>query len=215
MKLPVHISMRALIVLGVLLAVIAGVTVARNQEAGPRAAFTTMQSRAIGGLDAHWNERTGVPDFVAGKDPTVFLPYTPSAAERGNPAAIARGFLDENRALFKLTSATDQLALLRVESDMQLGFAHVRLNQTYHNIPVFGKQLVVHLDAQENVIAVNGQFAPEIIAETRPSQTQDDAENVALQDLLLDQLEADERATVVPEILKDKTRLMVYVDEYR
>ena len=96
---------------------------------------------------------------------------------------------------------------------MQLGFAHVRLNQTYHNIPVFGKQLVVHLDAQENVIAVNGQFAPEIIAETRPSQTQDDAENVALQDLLLDQLEADERATVVPEILKDKTRLMVYVDD--
>ena len=93
MKLPVHISMRALIVLGVLLAVIAGVTVARNQEAGPRAAFTTMQSRAIGGLDAHWNERTGVPDFVAGKDPTVFCRTRPArrnaATRRQSRAAFS------------------------------------------------------------------------------------------------------------------------------
>jgi hypothetical protein len=166
-----------------LVALVVSVTMARSEDFGSRAAFLGLQARARGGLDAHWDNRTGVPDFIAGKDAITALPYTPSAAERGNPAAMARGFLDENRALFKLTSASEQLNVLRVESDAQLGYAHVRVAQMFNGIPVFGKQLVVHLDARENIVAVNGQFTPDINVATQPSITPDDAERVALQDL--------------------------------
>ena len=204
---------RSLIFLVALLALAVGVTVARNEEFGTRAAFVGLQTRALGGLNAHWNDQANIPDFIAGNDATIAIPYTPSAAERGNPAAIARGFLDENRALFKLTSATDQLNVLRVESDTQLGYAHVRMAQTYHGIPVFGKQLVVHLDARENVVAVNGQFVPDIRVADHPSIEQATAERVALDDLLETQLTDAERARVVTEILRDQTQLMVYVDE--
>jgi Zn-dependent metalloprotease len=208
-----HNKLRWLLLCVALLALIGGVTVARNEESGPRAAFTGLQARAAGGLDAHWNEQTGIPDYIAGSRANTVLPYTPNAIERGNPVAIARGFLDENRALFKMSSALDQLSVLRVEPDSQLGYAHVRLNQTYHSIPVFGRQLVVHLDAQENVVAVNGQFTPDIHVATQPSITSQDAERVALRDLLEEQLTGEERARVSIDVLHDRTQVMVFVDE--
>ncbi len=208
------VKRRRLPLLLALLALLAGVTLARNDDFGPRAAFTGLQVRATAGLSAHWDRGTGIPDYVAGADAKTPLPYTPSAVERGNAAAIARGFLDENRALFRLTSATDQFSLLRVEPDAQRGYAHVRLNQSYHGIPVFGKQLVVHLDPGENVVAVNGQFAPDIKVATEPSITPQEAERVARQDLLEEQLTEAERARVTVEVLEDKTHLTIYVDEW-
>jgi len=135
----------------------------------PHAAFEQLQARADGALSVHWNATTGIPDFLTGADPATRLPYTPTAAERGPPEAIARGFLDQNRALFGIRSAASELRLLRVEPDAQLDFKHVRLGQIYHGIPVFGKQLIVHLDARERIVAVNGQFAPGVDVPTRPA----------------------------------------------
>lgn len=212
MKDTTHSRMRWLWLGLVLLALIAGVTLASQEQFGSRAAFGRLQILAAGKLDAHWNAATGIPDFIAGNSADAFIPYTPSAAERGNPAAIARGFLDENRALFKLASVAENLAVLRVEADPQLGFAHVRLAQMYRDLPVYGKQLVVHLDAQERVVAVNGQFAPDIFVATTPTLTARDAEQIALADLLDVQLDPAERARVTTEILADKTQLVIYVD---
>lgn len=178
----------------------------------PDVAFTRLQSRATGALDVHWSEETGIPDYLTGADPATRLPYTPTAAERGNPAAIARGFLDENRALFRLRSADDELRLLRLEPDLQLGFAHVRMEQIYHGIPVFGRQLVVHLDQDEAIVAVNGQFVPEIAVATQPAIGKEQAVETAMRDLMEEQLDHSERARVAPVVLQDETRLMVHVD---
>lgn len=202
-----------LLILLALAALLYDGTAARQETSGPYKAFARLQAAAANGLEAQWDEQTGVPRFISGRDPATALPYTPTAAERRNPTALARGFLDENRALFKMTSATEQLSVLRVEEDMQLGYSHVRLNELYKGLPVFGKQLVVHLDAQENIVAVNGQFAPDINVETQPSINPSQAEQVALDDLLEVQLEPDERSRVNTEILSGKTTLMVYVDQ--
>src|SRR6185503_14305864 len=70
-----------------------------------QAAFTLLQRRAAGPLVATWDTTTGIPRFVMGAAPETRLPYAPTLAERGNPVAIARGFLDEQRALFRLTGA--------------------------------------------------------------------------------------------------------------
>ncbi|MGE5264531.1 MAG: M4 family metallopeptidase [Acidobacteriota bacterium] len=199
-----------LVVLG--LALLGGSTLARYAETGPHAMFAQLQSRAAGPLEAHWNDVTGIPDFLSAADSASSLPYSPSAAERGNPVAIARGFLDENRGLFRLTSAADELKPVRVEPDLQLQYAHVRLAQTYHGIPVFGKQLIVHLNSKEQVTTVNGQFSPAIDVATRASISREEAERAALDDLLQVQLDEDERARVTVEVLTDQTQLMVYVD---
>ncbi|MCU0494345.1 MAG: hypothetical protein MUD01_22380, partial [Chloroflexaceae bacterium] len=181
-------------------------------QSGPRAAFAALQARTSEPLSVTWDATTGIPTYLAGAAVATRLPYTPTAAERGNPLAIARGFLDANRALFGLRSAASELQLRRNEADHQLGYSHMRLDQVYQGIPVFGKQLVVHLDQQEQVVAVNGQFLPQLDVPTQPTISQRQAEEAALRDLHEVQLEPDEQASVVARVLP-KTALTIYVDE--
>ncbi len=184
---------------------------ANKAEIGPRAAWLALNYRAPGKLVASWNDVTGIPDFVAGQDAATRLPYNVKPAERGFPAKIARGFLAENAALFNI-GAHDGFILRRIENDTQLNFAHVRLDQTFKDIPVHAQQLVVHIDPQEKIVAVNGQFVPNINVMTEPLVTQQDAEKIALDDLLNGQLQADERARVTTKIL-NKTALEIYIDD--
>ena len=180
----------------------------------PSLAFASLSARATGRLEAHWDTRRGIPTFLAGRDSLARLPYTPTAAEVGNPVAIARGFLDANRSLFRLRGVASELEVLRVEPDHQLGYAHVRLRQLYHGIPVFGQQLVVHLDRREEIVAVNGHFRPDLQVPTQPTISADQAAAVALDHLLERELEPAERARVKATLLPEHTRLVVHVDAH-
>src|SRR5437762_10483752 len=114
-----------LIVLGFMtFALFVSGTLAHHEDDAVHTALARLQARSSSPLLAHWNERTGVPDFINSTNGKGRIPYTPSAAEKGNPVAIARGFLDENRDLFQMTSVADTLSLLPVEPDRQLGYAH-------------------------------------------------------------------------------------------
>jgi Zn-dependent metalloprotease len=181
-------------------------------DPSPRAAFAALQRRADGPLAVHWDARSGIPEFLAVAHGTTALPYNPTAAEVGKPVAIARGFLDENRALFGLTGVAADFDAGTIEPDRQRGYATVRLRQVFHGVPVYGRQLLVHLDPQQRIVAVNGQFSPAIDVPAEATIGRDAAEAVALEDLLGTQLDADERARVVPEVLRAKTALTVYVD---
>ncbi len=176
-------------------------------------AFAALQGRARGPLAAHWAPASGIPDFLSGADTATPLPYTPTAAERGHPAAIARGFLDANRALFRLTGVAADLVAAPIEPDAQLGYSQVRLRQIHHGLRVFGQELVVHVDPQERVMAVNGHFLPALDVPTAPAIDPARAEQAALDDLLGAQLAPDERATVATDVRRDKTKLVVYVSE--
>lgn len=206
------IVLALIVTLGAIPLLLVASSSANKAETGPRAAWLALNYRAPGKLDASWNDATGIPDFVSGQDATTRLPYNVKPDERGKPERIARGFLAENAALFNI-GANDGFILRRIENDKQLNFAHVRLDQTFKNIPVHAQQLVVHLDAQENIVAVNGQFVPNINVMTEPLLTKQDAEKIALDDLLNGQLQANERARVTTKILSDKSALEIYIDD--
>jgi Zn-dependent metalloprotease len=209
-----HVLLRLLLAAALLLAAVPlslGAS-ARPEEAGTQAAFNRLQARSNSALTVSWDARSEVPNFLTGLDAATHLPYQSTAAERGNPVAIARGFLDENRDLFQLRSVAEDLQFLRNETDKQLGWAHVRMAQVYQGLPVFGYQLVVHLDDQNQLVAVNGHFRPEIDLDTTPKVSQADAEQLALDDLLNGQLQPDQRSRVKATILRDKTQLLIHVD---
>ena len=186
--------------------------VANPMETGPRAAWLLLNARALGKLDVAWDDATGVPNFISSNDAHARIPYTVKPHERGNPELIARGFLNENALLYKL-GINDSFTLRRIEPDAQLNYSHVRLDQTFKNIPVHNKQLIVHIDPQENIVAVNGHFVPNINVMTDPLVTARDAEEIAQSDLLNNQLRSDERARVTTKILSDKTQLVIYLDD--
>jgi Zn-dependent metalloprotease len=203
-----------------------GITAASNPESAPfgpafapqaarpeaRAAFAALQARASSRLAVHWDGRTGVPDFLAGAGQHGRLPYTPLPHEAGSHEAIARGFLNQNRALFGIASAEADLRLARVEPDRQLGFSHLRLSQTYQGLAVFGKQLVVHVAPDGQVAAVTGSFVPDIRTPVEPRVSREQAEALALSELLEHQLSPEERARVQTDVLRTKTQLLIYVD---
>lgn len=192
---------------------------APNPAAGPllgqptaRTAFATLQARTDTPLEVSYDRRTGVADWLLPQHPDDRLPYTPTSVELGNPEAIARGFLDQNRALFGLRSAAEELRLLRIEPDKQLGWSHLRLDQLYAGLPVVGRQLLVHLDADDQIVAVNGDLQPAIELETEPTVTPAQAMQTALADLKGEQLLPLELATIELHPRPDDTRLAVYVD---
>jgi Zn-dependent metalloprotease len=178
----------------------------------PALAYAAFAARAADPLIVRWDAVSGLPRFLVAADRDGRLPYRPTDLERGNPTAIALGFLDRNRPLFGLRSAAEELALLRHEPDLQLGHSHVRLNQVYRGLPVFGQQLNVHLDPDGAIIGVNGTFTPLIDVAIEPTITAAQAEAVALANLRDEQLLPFELAKIVLEPLPDATELMIYVD---
>jgi len=70
----------------------------------PRVAASALQAKAAGLLMTDWDARTGIPRWLGLQDPALRLPYTPSAAEKGNPTAIALGFLDANRDILRCSA---------------------------------------------------------------------------------------------------------------
>jgi len=172
-------------------------------------AFSALVARANGPLLAAWDARNGIPTFLAPATVDGHLPYTPTAAETGNPLAIARGFLDRERALFGLRSVAAELRPLPIEPDHQRGFSHIRFEQIAAGLPVFGRQLVVHLDPTNQIVAVNGHFEPGIEIDPRPAIAPAAAQTIALAHIW-SELDPAERQRVQFTPFPDRARLMVY-----
>lgn len=72
---------------------------------------------------------------------------------------IAHAFIAAYRDEFRLTEPTRELRVESVETDT-LGLTHVRLQQTFHDIPVWAAELRVHLNADIQVYLVQGRYIP-------------------------------------------------------
>ncbi|HOT98535.1 MAG TPA: M4 family metallopeptidase [bacterium] len=72
---------------------------------------------------------------------------------------LAQQWLETFAPALKLDQPVAELALSRYETDA-LGMRHLRLQQFYRGLPVWANELYVHLDAGDQVYAVNGRYAP-------------------------------------------------------
>ncbi|MHB1381471.1 MAG: M4 family metallopeptidase [Thermoleophilia bacterium] len=105
-----------------------------------------------------FDQDTGTPAFVTG-DVAV--------AGANGPEEAAYAFLDTNRGLYAMKEPRAELLVRDTESD-SLGMSHVRLDQVYRGIPVYGADLAVHVDASGNISAVNGKYIPGIDIAVEP-----------------------------------------------
>ncbi|HEU4962644.1 MAG TPA: hypothetical protein VFV52_02150 [Bacilli bacterium] len=105
-----------------------------------------------GTLQVNWDEERGTPSFLSGKL---------SEKLEGEPYEMALEFLDSVKALYHVKSPKKSFALKKVQQD-QLGIRHVRLNHMVRGIPVWGDELIVHIDKTGVVRSVNGEFTPNV-----------------------------------------------------
>ncbi|KEO85136.1 PepSY domain-containing protein [Tumebacillus flagellatus] len=111
-----------------------------------------MTDRSGGTIQVKWDEKLGTPRFISGKL---------SKPLKGEPADMALSFLESIKHLYHVDKAKRSFALKRVDHD-ELGMQHVRLAHVVNGIPVWGDEVIVHIDKSRVVRSINGQFTPDI-----------------------------------------------------
>jgi bacillolysin len=75
-----------------------------------------------------------------------------------DPVTAAQEFLASYGNAFGAKNPVQELQIYKEETD-ELGMSHVRFKQVSGRIPVFGAEVVVHVDSAGNVISANGNVA--------------------------------------------------------
>ncbi|MFD2169171.1 hypothetical protein [Tumebacillus lipolyticus] len=142
-----------------------------------------LTQQSGGTLQIQWDQKRGTPSYISG---------TLSKPLRGEPIQQALKFLDSIKALYHFDSAKKTFQLKSVHTD-ELGMKHVRLTHICNSIPVWGDELIVHIDKNGVVRSVNGEFTPDLTKNTerlrQPKLNSDDAIKRALEDVLPKQVE--------------------------
>lgn len=136
----------------------------KGPTSAQQAAFKRLQDLDPN-MEYQWDNVTGIPKRLLGK-------LSPPSS--GDPLAIARQFLTEHRALYRLADVDRELEIKSVKRD-SMGNTHIRLQQNWQDFPVFGTELIVHVAADNTIRGVNGQYHPTIDAASKPSISADAA----------------------------------------
>jgi hypothetical protein len=125
------------------------------------------------GVRSHFNRKNGTPAFI--KLPQKAQKLTRNTKNLALSQSVAEKFLMDNRNLLKLSEPTKELVPKRHWVDRS-GTKHFRYQQTYQGIPLWGKELMVHLDAYDSVYLCQGRYepTPELLDVT-PEITADEA----------------------------------------
>ncbi|MFZ2487173.1 MAG: M4 family metallopeptidase [Anaerolineae bacterium] len=132
------------------------------------AAPAVRQEGPLGRLEAQSNgavrvfsyQATGVARWI---DAEYGILTTEYADKRMTTEGIARAFLADYGSLLGVADQAAQLQVEKIETDT-LGMQHVRLDQVQNGVPVFGADLIVHMDSRGAVISANGYIAPEAVS---------------------------------------------------
>jgi Zn-dependent metalloprotease len=72
---------------------------------------------------------------------------------------VALAFLSAYRLLFKLVHPVDEFIVKSIITD-DLGLKHIRFQQVFSHIPIWGAEIIVHLNQSNHVYLVNGRYIP-------------------------------------------------------
>lgn len=73
--------------------------------------------------------------------------------------SLALDFMQHYRTLFKLNQPLNELNVSSAQID-NLDYKHIRLQQVFHDIPVWDSEIIVHINADEIVYLAGGHYIP-------------------------------------------------------
>lgn len=98
----------------------------------------------------HWDAMHHTPRFIEGK-------LTQSSND--NKIKIARNFLRNYQNLFRIVDAENEFSISKEFAD-EMGKTHIRFQQQYQGVPVWGSEIIVHLDPDGSIYCVGGRTIP-------------------------------------------------------
>lgn len=134
-----------------------------------------LRANARGSVSVNDNKSTGVASFVRVSKDGDLHPSNRSNTPQGK----ANGFFSEYGGLFGVKNAKMELVLLSTLTDDQ-GATHMKYQQVYSGVSVFAAILQAHVDASNQLTAVNGVYVPGIALNTSPALSASEASERAI-----------------------------------
>lgn len=130
--------------------VLSSVYASNVQDAAQSKAIKRLEAASKEAVKIEFDQRTNIPRFVNLRVPV-------SGALTAEAASFR--FFEEYKELFKMSNPTEDLAVKDVQTD-RLGMTYVKMRQSVNGIPVFGREMVVHINSNHEIYVVNGEFFP-------------------------------------------------------
>ncbi|MFH1969399.1 MAG: M4 family metallopeptidase [Verrucomicrobiota bacterium] len=155
-----------------------------------RAATDTQQKLAAAAVtesvQIEWNVELGTPFSIRGKDLGARQTFSAGrglqTARSARPEANAIAVLDNLSGIMGIREAQHEFAAKQAQGDT-LGFRHVRADQTYQGLKVFGGEVIVHFNQEGIAYQVNGRYVPDIAVDVNPALAPAEALTLATADL--------------------------------
>ena len=128
-----------------------------DQAASPA---SDLEQCFSGQSELAYSSHTGLIRFI-GTAPGMAIKQPRDLAYFASAEGAARNYLSVCGPLFGLSDQEEELLLLKV-SHTEDGRSVVRFQQIFQGIPVFGAEIIIQLDADNNIILVNGDLLPNI-----------------------------------------------------
>ncbi|MDD4052593.1 MAG: M4 family metallopeptidase, partial [candidate division Zixibacteria bacterium] len=137
-----------------------------------------------------WHERYGTPISISNLN---IGKQSLSLSAGASDAQAAVSFVQRYKTLFRLANPVEELSQISENSD-KLGKRHIRLQQVYKGIPVWGHEIIVHKEPGGDVYGVSARYCP------TPSDV----------DLTSDRISADEAVSVAMNDLSGTTAIRTF-----
>jgi thermolysin len=118
-----------------------------------------------------------------------------------------RKILENSSEIFKINNQNDDFKTIRISKD-KLGMTHLKLQQEYKGIPVWGSELILHASSSGELKEINGRFKPNLNLNVSPAISSERALEIALADLGPAQYRwlNPEQEESIKEVYKDDSR---------
>jgi Zn-dependent metalloprotease len=134
------------------------------------------------GSQIRYNDRTGAAKFIRTNGPSGGNANSWFIGPSLTPKEIAIACLHENRGLLKVRNAHDEFSRKREFTDA-LGSTHVKYQQVVRGVPLWGKEVIVHVNKGGAAYLVEGNTEPTPQIDTTPLVTAGVAEGKVILDL--------------------------------
>jgi bacillolysin len=189
----------------------------RNVIARPKYLTKTSDSQSYMNLIAKKDglkitvDENGMPSMIEGI-PTNLKKVSIRNGRMNATAAAAYNYLEAVKPLLKLSNPDDELNIIKSETD-EIETTHVRMQQTYKGVPVYGGEMILHQKESEEVSLLNGHFYPTpILEDVKPSLSADNVGKMAISDISKTSIVKPMTATemTILKYEKPQTELIIY-----
>ena len=143
---------------------------------------TTPKEVKLDNAAIHFRDN-GTPSLIKGDNLSYALDGEPGFQKLKKEnlyMEIVYRFLESQRGLLMLNDPRSELKKTQLTVD-DMKFKHIKVQQVVNDVPIWGRDIIIHLNRDNQVYMVNGNVEPSVTINTTPKLTNQEAVEHALE----------------------------------